>query len=292
MLLGFVYIVLASIAFGFSPVFSKEIMKSGMDAQSTLAFVNATAALGALPFLLVRRKKLKVSKKQLWQLLIFGGCSYGLTELLLIYSYKYLPIGLAVMFHFIYPIVVTVVMVVLYREKVSVVKIAAILAALIGLYLILDLSGSLSLRGVILAMSSGFAYAVYVVANRKCAYRELPPLMIVLITMLFCALGFGLYQFAEGGLTFPTTSKTWLMVAASSLFSHLFALNMLICAVRRIGASNAAIGNMLEPLTSLLAGVVIYGDRLPLISFGGCALMLLAILLITIDEKKSLSQGR
>jgi drug/metabolite transporter (DMT)-like permease len=91
-----------------------------------------------------------------------------------------------------------------------------------------------------------------------------------------------------GGLMVPSSVRVWLFAASSGLFSHLFALLMLINAVRRIGASNASIGNMLEPVTSLAAGAVIFSERLPILSLGGCALVLVAILLITLDERRAL----
>ena len=165
--MGFVCIVLASLAFGFSPVFETEIMASGMDAQSTLFFVNTFAAAGAVVTLLIGRKKLRVTNRQLWQLLVFGGVSFGLTGLLLVNSYRFVPIGLATMFHFIYPIIVSLAMVTIYNEKASVLKITSILLALAGLYLVLDLSGNLSLKGVALALGSGFTYAVYVGGKPK-----------------------------------------------------------------------------------------------------------------------------
>jgi drug/metabolite transporter (DMT)-like permease len=287
MLLGFICIVLASVAFGFSPVFATEIMASGMDAQSTLVFVNAFAALGSGIALLFGRNRPHVTRRQVWQLFVCGGASLGLTELLLVNSYRFIPIGLATMFHFVYPVVVSLAMVILYKEKVSVYKIAAILSALAGLYLILDLSGNLSVKGVALALSSGLAYAAYVVVNRKCAYRELPALTVVFYATLTCVVGFALYRLAAGGLMFPPSARIWLLAAGSGLISHLFALLMLITAVRRIGASTAATCNMLEPMTSMIAGAVIYSEKLPLLSLGGCVLMLLAILLIALDTRRA-----
>ena len=86
----------------------------------------------------------------------------------------------------------------------------------------------------------------------------------------------------------PPNIKAWLLAASCGLISLLFATLMLITAVRRIGASSAAIGNMLEPVTSIVAGAVIFSDRLPLLSLGGCALVLLAVLLIALDERRAL----
>lgn len=287
MLLGLLYIVLASVAFGFSPVFATEIMGSGVDAQSLLVYINAFTALGAAAVLLIRRIPLKVTRRQLWQLIVFSAGSYGLTEVLLVNSYRFLPIGLATMFHFIYPVIVTVIMVVFFKEKISILKISAIIAALSGLLLILDLSGNLSLQGAALAVTSGFAYASYVVANHKCAYRDLPALVVIFYTALSCGIVFALFQFVTGRMMVPPNAASWLLTASSGLVCHLFAILMLISAVRKIGASNAAVGNLLEPMTSLIAGALIFSERFPILSLSGCALVLLAIVLIALDGRRA-----
>jgi len=43
-------------------------------------------------------------------------------------------------------------------------------------------------------------------------------------------------------------------------------------------------------MTSLLAGALIFSDRLPILSLGGCALEILAILFIMVDERRKTSR--
>ena len=287
MFLGIIYVVLASVAFGFAPVFSKEIVGTGVNIMSMLAITNAIATVVIGVMLLIRRPKMKVTKEQILQLVVFSGGGYAMTILLLNNSYGLLPIGLATMLHFIYPVVVTVGMVVFFKERLSVVKVTAIFAALIGLYLILDITGETSLKGALLALGSGFAYAIYVGANRKANYSQLPALVVVFSTVLVPFLGFTIYGLITKSLMLPPTGKSWILISAASIVDHLFAIYMLTCAIRRLGASNAAIGNMLEPMTSLLLGIVIYNDRIQLSSLVGCGLILLAVLIIIFSERLS-----
>jgi len=287
MFVGIICIICASVAFGFAPVFAKEITGTGMDTISMLVSTNAVALIVSGAVLLVRKSELKVTKKQLWQLLVFGGGGYGLTILLLNSAYRFLPIGLGVMLHFIYPTVVTVGMVVFFKERISVMKAAAVIVSIAGLFLILDTSGETSFLGAALALGSGLAYAVYVAANRKCNYSGLPPYVIVFSTVAVPFLGFITFQLITGNLMLPPTARAWILVAGAGVVDHLFAVFMLTCAIRRLGATNAAIGNMLEPVTSVLAGAALYSDRIPLISLGGCALVLLAVLFIVLDERRT-----
>ena len=291
MILGFICVVLASIAFGIGPVFAKELMICGLDTMNILLWPKISTLLVAGVVMLSRRISLKVTKTQLWQLFLFCGCSNGLTALMLVSSYRLLPIGLATMFHFIYPTIVTVIMLVLFKEKVSALKIIAIVLAISGLSLIFDLSGSMSFPGVALALGSGCTYAIYIVATRKSAYRELHALVLIFYSSAINFLAVAIYLLVTGGLIIPVTGREWLFITSNGLISGLFAFFILIAGIKRIGASNAAIANMLEPLTALVAGVIIYGDRIEFKALCGCILVIIAITLITIKNKNYQPDG-
>ncbi|NLT40708.1 MAG: DMT family transporter [Clostridiales bacterium] len=286
MLIGVLCVVLASVAFGFTPVFATEIVGAGMDTMNMLVFTNASSLLLSGAALLLQKNRPRITKRQFWQLMLFGGC-YGLTILLLSYSYRMLPIGIATFLHFCYPIVVTAVMVIIFKEHLSLLKIAAIAVSLLGLFLILDISGGLSLTGALLALASGFVYAAYVIAGRKSSFSMLPVMTVVFFTSLASFMGFLTYQLVTGGLLSPPNVKSWLLIISNAAADNIFAIFMMTCAIRRMGASNAAIGNLLEPVTSLLAGALLYRDKISPLSLVGCALVLLSILLIALYERKA-----
>ena len=112
MVLGIIYIVIASIAFGIGPVFAKELIVLGFDTIDIVLFPRISTLLAVSVILLFSKTSLKVTKSQLGQLLLYCGVCNGLTAFLLIKSYVFIPIGLATMFHFIYPVIVTIIMVV------------------------------------------------------------------------------------------------------------------------------------------------------------------------------------
>ena len=295
MVVGIICIVLASIAFGIGPVFAKELIILGYDTIDILLYPKISTLLVIGIILLLRRNSLKLTKPQLWQMLLFCGACNGITALLLIEAYAFIPIGLATMFHFIYPVIVTIIMVALFKERLTVFKVLSIICAVAGLCLILDLSGNMSLLGVILALGSGVAYAIYVIANKKSAYKDLPVLVVVFYSSLINFLALAIVQLSRERFMLPSTGIEWGLITACGLMSGLFAFFVMINGIRRIGASNAAIVNMLEPITALVAGAIIYGDRIKIIAFIGCILVLLAIVLLAMrndqEAKKSSYSG-
>jgi len=71
------------------------------------------------------------------------------------------------------------------------------------------------------------------------------------------------------------------------LFCTVFSLRLLLYGISVLGASNASILNILEPLTSLISGALIYGDQLSIPTMIGCGLVILAILLVSLAGKIS-----
>lgn len=285
MLKGILYIALASVAYGIMPVFSTQLLGMGLNSQSVVLFRFFFAALGALVLLLMTRTPLKVKWNQFFHLVLFGILGYGATAFLLTSSYQYLPIGISTMFHFSYPLFVTLIMWLMFREKLSVGKILAVVSALGGMALIAEFSGALNPTGMLLALGSGITYAVFVVANRKSAFRSLPPLVVVFYTTTSMSFVFLMQTLVTDSLIIPPTPAAWVYSVAVGWVCSLFALSMLNKAVRTIGATYAAIGNMLEPLTSLAAGAIVYGDRITGKATVGCMLVLLAVMIMALEEK-------
>lgn len=287
MALGIVCVIIASVSFGIGSVFAKELLTLGLNTFDIM-FYQKIITLSVIGIIFaVRRISVRVTKKQLWQLFLYCGLCNGLTGLLLVSSYNYLPIGIATMLHFIYPVVVTVFMVAFFKEKASAIKLICIAVAIFGLYLILDISGSISFIGITLALGSGFAYAIYVIANKKSKYKDLPALVVVFYSDLIGFIILIPIQLARGQLKFALTGLELLFISASALISCLLSFFTLIIAIRRIGASNAAIANMLEPITALVAGAIIFGDRIEFKALCGCILVLMAITLVAINGKRA-----
>ena len=163
--------------------------------------------------------------------------------------------------------------------------------ALGGIALLAELGGSgFSVKGMILALCSAGTYSAFVIANRKCSFSILPSMVIVFyvtgtLTVLFSVPGLFFDR-----LILPPDALSWVYSVSVGWLCSLFALLMLNKAIRLIGATNAAIGNLLEPIISLFAGAVIYGDKLTFRAGLGCVMILSAVLIISFNEKNSMNE--
>ncbi|MEG1782162.1 MAG: DMT family transporter [Oscillospiraceae bacterium] len=282
---GVLAVVGASVLYGIMPVFTKKIMLEGMNSASTVFFRVLLASLFSLIYIKIKGISLKVTKQQLLQLAIFGGFAFGSTAALLTASYSYIPIGLATMLHFTYPLFVTIVMTVVFKERLSPAKVLSCLMAIGGLGLMADFS-RLSLVGIVLAVVSGMTYAIYVISNKKGSFASLEGIVVIFYVNGFAALVFGTKAVVTKEFMLPTSGFCVFLLIIVAIFCTIIALLLLTSGVRTLGASNAAVLNMLEPITSVFAGLIFYHEVIGFAGFMGCVLVIMSSIVVATESGK------
>jgi len=198
-------------------------------------------------------------------------------------AYSLIPTGLATMLHFTYPLFVTIVMAVAFREKLSALKIISCVCALGGLALMADFS-RLSVVGIIMAVCSGVTYACYVIANRKSSFANLPGLVIVFYVSSAAAVFFGIKAVVMKEFMLPKNMICLGLLLIIAIFCTIITLYLLTYGIKTLGASTASVLNMLEPVISLLAGMVVYKEAVALKGIAGCVLVVLSGLAVAFDS--------
>lgn len=273
MVKGVLAVILASVAYGIMPVFSKLAMETGLQAQNVVFYRFLLSFLFSGIMMIFTRTPAKANCTQLRDMGFFGICGFGLTILLLTCSYQFIPTGMATMFHFSYPLFVALVMAALYKEPLNRRKLAACVCALAGLLFMADFSGNPNFAGILLALLSGITYAVFVIAGKKASYQTLPPLTVVFYCSMSASIVFGIKTLWNGNLILPHGTKAWGSLIMISLICTVFALSMLTAGIRLLGASTASIINMAEPVTSVAAGVFVFCEPLTVKIIAGSILV-------------------
>lgn len=287
MLGGILAVLASSFLYGIMPIFTKSILASGMSPQSVVCFRFLFAGLFCGAVIFYKRFSVRVTRRQLVELVLYGFLGFGMTAMLLTLSYQQIPTGLATMFHFTYPMFVAAIMTVLFHERVTVLRLVACAAAICGLVAMTDFSGGLSARGVLFAILSGITYAIYVVANRRSSICQLPILVIIFYVTMLSSSFFGIAAAASAQLTFPPNLRIVLLLMIVAILCTVFSLFLLTMGIQRLGATTASVLNMAEPLTSIVAGAVLLGETLGLNTLVGCVLIICSALLISADARFS-----
>jgi len=275
---GEIAAVLAAVLFGTMPLFTRIAYAGGSNSYmaSFLRFSIASVIL-ALLGALTRRFSLKVSAKE-FAAISLPALFLGLTAVLLYPSYNYISTALATTLHFTYPVWVMLILALVLREKISGKQVMSLILCMAGICMLHTPGEQGALQGVVLAVLSGVALAIYTVLLGKRRPEGLSALTVCFWTDVCAAIVSGICAYLTGSFTLALTPQGWiasvlLAVTASVLAVLFYQMGVLLCG----GLKTSLLGS-LEPPTGILIGMLVYHERMTALAAAGIALILAAAL--------------
>ena len=156
---GAMFTVLSAILSGVTPAFAKLIYAEGVNTVTLVFFRNLFAIVPLLLICLWQRCSFRMNGRQAVQLLLSGVFGQTLTLLMLYASYQYIPIATATTLHFMYPIFITLICALVFRERMTWFRLAALGAATLGVGCFVDIDGGSDMGGMSLALLSALTFA-------------------------------------------------------------------------------------------------------------------------------------
>lgn len=283
---GILFTIASAAIFGFTPILTRISYEGGANGV-TMTFLRAVIALPVLWFIIHRRGlPLRVTPGELKGVALAGILGSGATCIMLYMSYNYISVGLATTLHFIYPLLVAGACVLLFHERMNLWKIFALAAGMAGIVLSVDFASPGGVTGMVLALLSGVTYTFYIIYVDKSGLKSMYYFKLSFYLCVMMALVSGVYGLFAGMLTFQLTPMAWFFAILVSLFASVGALSLFQLGIRYTGASTAAILSTLEPITSIVLGVLVLREDISVLKLAGCACILGSVVLITLAERK------
>lgn len=285
---GLLFGVISSSTFGLIPLFALPAIQRGIGVDSVMFYRFGISALVLGIWLLIRQHSLRVSLREIGALTGLG-VFYAMTALLLTTSYLYIPSGIATTIHFLYPVVVTAIMILFFKDKVSLPLIMAILMAISGVYMLSNngAAGNISLKGLLLVLTTVLTYALYIVGVNKSCVHRMDGLKLTFYVLLVGAMVFGLNLLVKGealdGIPDLTTGIYLVLLA---LIPTLVSDFTLILSVQHVGSTTTAVLGCMEPLTAVAMGVLFLHEQLGVWQFIGMLIILLAVSVVILVNSK------
>lgn len=191
-----------------------------------------------------------------------------------------LDASLVALILYLYPILVMVAAIALRRERASRRRVWALATALVGIGLVLSgaLSGQFDVLGVLLALGAPIVYTGYILVGDSLT-ADVPPLAL---TALVCTGAFGTFLVLGlfRGVDLGFAPIGWLWLAAVALISTVAAILFFFAGMARVGPSVASILSIFEPVVTVGAAAVVFGEQLSATQWIGGALVLSAVLIV------------
>ncbi|HEX7641073.1 MAG TPA: DMT family transporter [Burkholderiaceae bacterium] len=269
-------VLLSALGFGSIAFFAKVAYASGTSPSALLALRFGMAVLMLAP--VVWFKRLPLPRGAALAGYVLMGLLYTAQAQSYFNALIYASSGLVALLLYIYPVLVTVLAVLLGWEKAD--RRSMVLTAMACLGLAITLGGKLEGQpaGIALGILAAAIYAVYILLGNKLS-RDTHPLSASLV-ILTTAAGGNILMALIGGATLPSTTVGWTAIGAIALFSTGMAIAFFLIGVKVIGASQASILSTLEPVLTLTIGVLFLGEHVSGSQLFGGAMVLLAVTLL------------
>lgn len=283
---GFLYGIVASSTFGLLPLFTLPVMGEGLTTFSILSYRMLFASILVAVLMLIGRVSFATNLKELRWFAVLGFLYYG-SAALLFQAYGGMASGLATTLHFMYPVSVTVIMALVYKQRPSVVTICAIILSLVGVALLClreSSTGVSSLLSVFLVLLSVVCYAVYLVlVSTVKRINQQNSQKLTFYVLMFSGAFFMLSTLQGGGLQIiPSASagiNLLLMASLPTLLSNL----ALVRSVKNIGSTLTSVLGAMEPLTAIIVGILVFDESLRGLMVVGIILILVSVSLIVLS---------
>lgn len=283
---GIICTICSAVIFGFTPILARMAFDGGANGI-TATFLRGSISIPFL-FLVLKHKKISLNLGEEWKMLLTAGIpGMGMTTLLLYSSYSYISVGMATTIHFTYPIIVTFVCFLLFKDSMNRRKVAALILCSAGIAAFMEKVSFQGGRGILLSLLSGVTYALYMLCVDKGRLKEIHYLKLTLYLNLCMSFTSGIWGLYTGELNFALTPKAWMLCSMVSLFVSFGAAPLLQLGIKWTNASTAAILSTMEPITSVVLGILFLNESLTWIKWIGCILILMSIWLIAAGEPKS-----
>jgi drug/metabolite transporter (DMT)-like permease len=288
---GIFYAVISSMSFGFSPLFSLALITAGLSDFDILSYRWLIAGIVLMIYAFCKKKSLRLNSfDEAWKIVLLSALR-AITSVTLLIGYVNISSGIAATINFMYPVIVTLTMVIFFGEKRSMIDYVAILASIFGVYLLASgdsivAHGGNTKLGLTCSLISAFSFAAYYIVMKQVKADKIEVVKFTTWIMMLSAAYFIICAFIfNGKLTLITDAGSWLNALGLGLWATMVSNITGVKGIRRIGPTMTSVLGALQPVTAVILGVLFLGEHLYLRSLIGITIILVAVCIIVLHQK-------
>lgn len=289
---GIFYASISSASFGFSPLFSLALIAAGLSNLDVLSYRWSVAAIVLVIYALSKKKSLRLNSfDEVWKIILLSALR-AITSITLLIGYANIASGIASTINFMYPVVVSLCMMIFFGEQKSWINIGAIGLSLLGVYLMasgdgLRVEGGDTALGLTCSLISALSFAAYYIVMKRAKADKIEVVKLTTWIMLMSAIYFIAANFIfNGKMTIVTDGKLWISILGLGLWATMVSNFTGVKAVRRIGPTLTSILGALQPLTAVILGVAFLDEHLSVMTVIGIGLIMAAVMIIVQHQSK------
>jgi drug/metabolite transporter (DMT)-like permease len=291
---------LAGAAYGTGPLFAKGVNHAGLDSIALLAWRFLFAMIVSWAWLMAQpraRAALRDLDRRTTARLLFTGGFFVVNATVYYSAIQTVDISLVALLMYSYPAMVAVLSMRLGYPLRGKLAWGSLALVLVGAILTIDgIKPNTDQTGILLAMLSPIAYAVYILLTAWMAGErpgqtadmrskgkgaEVPPAVAgaVMMTGTWLTMFVVALVAREPLLPGQVPAEAWPGLIGIGVFAAAIAIQAFYASAARIGAAQASLMATVEPLVVIALGVSFLGERLDMLQIAGAGLVLVGVLL-------------
>lgn len=291
---GYAMVALAATLFAINGIVSKVILASGIDSQQLTEVRCAGALLGlALIALATRPATLPLHRQELPLVVALGVGGLALVQWSYFFAIHRVAIGIALVIQFVGPILVALWARFVYHERVRARIWVALLLAIVGLALMVELwqTHPPNAAGLTAAAVAAVTYAAYILLAER-GVRRRDPISLSAWGFFFATLFWSLlapwWKFPGGRVGVDVSLlgnlasdhlPVWGLMLWMVVLGTIVPFALVVAALQRISATRAGITAMLEPVLAIVIAWAWLGESLKPVQLSGAAVTLAGVAL-------------
>jgi drug/metabolite transporter (DMT)-like permease len=276
---GVALIIGSACCFGTLGVFGKLAYRLGLTTPQLLSYRFAMAALLLWLASTAMRQGLP-PRRSLVGLAIMGGAGYVGQSASYFTALHFIPASTNALLLYTFPVVVTLLAVVLFHESLGWTKLAAVGVAFLGTVLVVEAQlHAAAPIGIVLGLGSAAFYSGYILYGSR-LLPGLPPVSATASIMTSAAIVWSAYSAVTGQLRVDWTIPRVSLILSFAVIGTTIPVLTFILGLRLVGASRAAILSTFEPAATVALAIIILGETANPIQYVGGALILASVVLL------------
>lgn len=213
------------------------------------------------------------------KLLIPSGIAMAFNWICLFEAYRFTGVAVGTLCYYMAPVIVVILSPIFLKEKLTVINISSVLAAVVGAVLISGVvSGSvISVKGIMLGLAAAALYSTVIMFNKF--VKNLSPIETTFVQLLTAAVTMIPYiLLTEDVTTFVFDRRSVIFTLIVGIFHTGIVYMIYFSSVQKIPAQTTAVFSYIDPVTAIILSAVVLGERLDAVQLIGTFLILAATL--------------
>jgi len=283
--IGISILLFSSVFFGLNNNLARLTYDHGSNVMTLLTIRTIVAVLAIGAYLTALRLWRRFGRADM-PTFAMACLTFTIGTVLLLESFRFLPVSLAVLIFYLFPIIVALIYLATGEERLTPIGWVGVVAAFCGLALALEIfhGFELNLIGVVLALGAALCLAVNIVSTHR-LMRRVPGILVTFWLLFVSGVVYAAGMFAVVGVSLPDAG-TGVLVFSGAVVAGPIALISFFIGLSMAGGTKTALVMNSEPVTTILFAAAILGEALGWLQYFGAAIVIASIVLVTLAERR------